>query len=229
MNSKSKIAMSILVAVLILAIIGLTVGLVIVASQVNVNNSMKVTYKATNVQCSIDASGLSYNKSYGETETGSIIKIKDSESNYTLDNKTLTISATSNSSTIGSVEFNEVELTAAGRAVYKFTVKNTATYDAGTTNTFKVDVTVSNSDAEAIGTGNIKVSVADTEANAVTAINGGTNSSTYSVASVPTVDTSAGASNDGITFYVVLTVDNNSLPAELTANLLINITRNETA
>ncbi len=226
MNSKSKVAMSIIIAILIMAIIGLAVGLVIVASQVNVNNSMKVTYKATNVQCSIEASGLSYDKKYGETETGKTIMIKDGD-DYTLDNKTLNISATDTNSSIGSVDFKEVELTAAGRAVYKFTIKNTATYDASTTNTFKIEATVSNTE-EGEDKSNIKVSVASTEADAVSALNG-TPVRTYTNNSVPTVDTSAGATNEGVTFYVVLAVNDTSVAGNLTANLVIQITRNETA
>ena len=60
MSSKQKIAISAIGIVLVLAIIGLTIGLVLVAATATGSSSMKVTYQATNVQCSIAAEGNYY-------------------------------------------------------------------------------------------------------------------------------------------------------------------------
>ncbi|MBQ4558115.1 MAG: hypothetical protein IJA61_01915 [Clostridia bacterium] len=61
MNSKTKIAISAIGIVMVLAIIGLTIGLVLVAQQAQVGNTMKVTYEANNVACTIVTSAADAN------------------------------------------------------------------------------------------------------------------------------------------------------------------------
>ena len=56
MSSKQKIALSAIGIVLVLAIVGLTIGLVLVANSATTTNTMTLTYNATNVDCKITAS-----------------------------------------------------------------------------------------------------------------------------------------------------------------------------
>jgi len=55
MSTKQKIAVSIIAAVMTLAIVGLAIGLILVAQQVQVTNTVSLTYKANNVVCDIKA------------------------------------------------------------------------------------------------------------------------------------------------------------------------------
>ncbi|MBQ4558519.1 MAG: hypothetical protein IJA61_04025 [Clostridia bacterium] len=55
MSTKQKIAVSIIAAVMTLAIVGLAIGLILVAQQVQVTSTVSVTYKANNVVCDIKA------------------------------------------------------------------------------------------------------------------------------------------------------------------------------
>ncbi|MBQ4557840.1 MAG: hypothetical protein IJA61_00485 [Clostridia bacterium] len=60
MTRKYKIITSVVASVLVLIIAGLAIGLVLVAQQVQMTNSVSVTYKANNVNCEITSWGLHF-------------------------------------------------------------------------------------------------------------------------------------------------------------------------
>ncbi len=61
MNSKQKLVIGIVGGILLLAVIGLTIGLVLVAGMGSVGSSMRVTYVAKDVACTIKSSAQIYN------------------------------------------------------------------------------------------------------------------------------------------------------------------------
>ncbi len=113
--------------VFVLAVIGLTIGLVLVAQRATVNNQMSIRYEAKNVDVEIVASGKKY-ASKSDT-TGEAIKLQNSEET------TATISFDAEQSTDeanANILFETVTIDdATGRAVYTFNITNTAS----TTNT----------------------------------------------------------------------------------------------
>ncbi|MBE5735156.1 MAG: hypothetical protein E7361_01760 [Clostridiales bacterium] len=123
MKTKQKIMVIAIVSVLLLAVIGLSIGLVLVAQQATMNNSMTISYTANNVDATITASGINYANATGTSDNDSTINIKDGET--TKQSKTVTFNAEDVTST-GGVEFVNADLTASGRAVYTFEIKNTA-------------------------------------------------------------------------------------------------------
>ncbi|MBE5734925.1 MAG: hypothetical protein E7361_00515 [Clostridiales bacterium] len=123
MKTKQKIMVIAIVSVLLLAVIGLSIGLVLVAQQATMNNSMTISYTANNVDATITASGINYANATGTSDNDSTINIKDGET--TKQSKTVTFNAEDATST-GGVEFVNADLTASGRAVYTFEIKNTA-------------------------------------------------------------------------------------------------------
>ncbi|MBQ4558155.1 MAG: hypothetical protein IJA61_02120 [Clostridia bacterium] len=60
MTKKYKIITAVIVSTLVLVVAGLTVGLVLVAQQVQMTNSVTVTYNATNVDCDITIWAVHY-------------------------------------------------------------------------------------------------------------------------------------------------------------------------
>ena len=222
MNSKAKIGMTALVSVLVLAIIGLTIGLVLVATQASIKNSMHVTYTVDGlVSCKLTATALSYSQAEdwtdedGESEVGTTVYISDGsegDGRFTLDKKEITISeTTANASAVGSIEFKDVKLTADGRVEYKFNIINTST-DA--TSAIDIDVTVENavdSDDEAViaAANNIKVELGEEG----------------SVSEQKTLEIAdlTNATTEGKTIVVVLSVIDPSVEADLYANVVINI------
>jgi len=62
MTKKAKIIVAAVAAFLVLVIAGLAVGLVLVAQQVQMTNSVSVTYNANNVDCEITTYGIHYLK-----------------------------------------------------------------------------------------------------------------------------------------------------------------------
>ncbi|MBE5735629.1 MAG: hypothetical protein E7361_04220 [Clostridiales bacterium] len=116
MKTKQKVLIIAIVSVLLLAVIGLTIGLVLVAQQATMNNNMTISYTANNVDATITATGLRYDTNSTD-ETGKEITTKG--------DNVVTFSA-SQANASGGVEFNNAELTASGRAVYTFEIKNTA-------------------------------------------------------------------------------------------------------
>ncbi len=160
MSSKQKIAISAIGIVLVLAIIGLTIGLVLVASTATGTSSMKVTYVANNVQCSIAAAGVHY--ATVDAADGTAIDLKEDSTSP------ISIDATATDGAMGALEFKDQALTANSEAVYTFTITNTASEGAKAI-TVKTDLTGT--------TGNITVKIGDTR-------DGATEVATHTIASI---------------------------------------------
>ncbi|MBE5735550.1 MAG: hypothetical protein E7361_03800 [Clostridiales bacterium] len=193
MKSKKLAVLITVNIVFALAIIGLAVGLVLVAQQATLNNQMSIKYEAKNVDVEITASGKKYaNKN---DTTGEAIRLADSEQTTTTVQFTATQSA---NETNANINFETVTIDdATGRAVYTFNITNTAS----TTNTkeLKVRATVfDNNDATAFNNdGNVSVRIGKTEALATTM----TENITSSTANV-------GAGGETTTLVVVMSIDN---------------------
>ncbi|MBE5735306.1 MAG: hypothetical protein E7361_02545 [Clostridiales bacterium] len=121
MKTKQKVLVITIIAVMAFAIIGLTIGLVLVAQQATLNNSMSVSYTANNVDATITATAMNYANATGTSTSDKVITIGDEE----LETSTITFDAAQSEAT-NSLKFNDTDMTAAGRLVYKFTIKNTA-------------------------------------------------------------------------------------------------------
>lgn len=167
MSSKTKIAVATLGVVLVLAVIGLTIGLVLVASQGVVTNSMTVTYSATNVACTISAEAYHYDR---EDTKGAAVEANGSTS--------VTFNA-GDKTAAGTISFKEAQITdnGEGYVLYTFTITNAATAEkaikavaseptAGTNMTVTVDDSGAANIAAAGGTGTITVKVEVTDSNA---------------------------------------------------------------
>ncbi|MBE5735551.1 MAG: hypothetical protein E7361_03805 [Clostridiales bacterium] len=122
MKSKKVAILITLNIVFALAIIGLAVGLVLVAQKASINNQMSIRYDAKNVDVEIVASGKKYaNKN---DTTGEAIKLADSEET----SRTIQFTAEQGSDeTNTNISFETVTIDdATGKAVYTFRIKNTA-------------------------------------------------------------------------------------------------------
>ncbi|MBQ4558154.1 MAG: hypothetical protein IJA61_02115 [Clostridia bacterium] len=91
MTKKAKVIVAVVAAFLVLVIAGLAVGLVLVAQQVQMTNSVSVTYVANNVDCNIQSYAIhhiaevenSWNKTINlnsiDTAKMEIVQVKDGE------------------------------------------------------------------------------------------------------------------------------------------------------
>ncbi len=221
MSSKQKVIVSSIVAVLVLAVIGLTIGLVLVAQSAGLGSSMRVTYTAgSQVDCSIVATAKNY--STAEDVTGTPINIKEGES-YSLTSKTIDIDAAlsdadATADKIGTIEFQQVSITAQGRAIYKFEFTNTAGAGAGDIQVqlnaaLETDPTKYGKEAGTQYDPNTVLGVGATEAEALA--EGAP--STLTIADISVGDAA-------VTIYVALTVDDASVDADGIANITIAIT-----
>ncbi|MBE5735726.1 MAG: hypothetical protein E7361_04740, partial [Clostridiales bacterium] len=77
MKTKKNIVALIIFCVLALSIIGLSIGIILVAQQATVMNSMSIRYEATNVDCTVVSSAKLYNNS--SDTVGTDVKIQNSE------------------------------------------------------------------------------------------------------------------------------------------------------
>ncbi len=120
MSSKQKIAISAIGIVLVLAVIGLTIGLVLVASQATATNSMKVTYQANNVACTIQGSATGT----GLTEATKTITATHKIGETVQDSGKIAVAATDNVQN-AAIEFSEAVIEAAdGVVTYTFVITN---------------------------------------------------------------------------------------------------------
>ncbi|MBE5735519.1 MAG: hypothetical protein E7361_03645 [Clostridiales bacterium] len=159
MNTKQKALIITIIAVMALAIIGLAVGLVLVAQQATLNNSMTISYTANNADCTITASAMQYSTT--DTSGGTILQVADIATPTTLeDSQTYIFRASSEEATAGT-KFDKAELTASGRVVYSFTVTNTA--NASNLKELKLLANIIGTTA----TDNITVKMGETEASAI--------------------------------------------------------------
>ena len=139
MNSKTKIAISAIGIVMVLAIIGLTIGLVLVASQANVATNMTVSYRVSGVPCTITSSAKHYNTSKGLSGTFAPVEFTTTDASIVDNVATDVYTVTSGSEEQVVRSFKNVTLEAVQgtsgsmltTVVYTFTVKNDAT--AGST------------------------------------------------------------------------------------------------
>ncbi|MBE5735503.1 MAG: hypothetical protein E7361_03565 [Clostridiales bacterium] len=159
MKAKQKALVITIVAVLLFAIIGLTIGIVLVAQQASLNNSMTISYTANNVDCIVTTSGALYE---GETKVKDITINDTTNTEHSVEFRA-SDNGTNGVSTKDGATFDNVQLTATGKAVYKFTVKNTATPIAGTTRQLQVKAEVGGISDYA----NVVAGVGTTMANAV--------------------------------------------------------------
>ena len=214
MNSKSKIAVISIVSVLVLAIIGLTIGLVLVAGQATLGGSMHVQYNAgATVDCTITASAVNYSDKDATSEISKIMVLdKDDQpqESYTVDIDASVSGAdatTNSASTIGTFDFNSADLMGSGRAVYTFTMKNTSGATGDNYIAFEVQAAKKDGGVQE----NIIISVGSDRA---AALNG--NSSSHKVEHI--------GKNETATIYIVLRVEEAANNAELDAQVTINIT-----
>ncbi len=135
MKTRQKVLIAIILSVMALTIIGMTIGLVLVAQNASVNNSMQVSFNANNVDAKIVASGMNYANFTATGSDGEVIAITGN----TGDSATVVFKATMDEATDG-VGFGEARLYSAGRAVYTFAVTNTA--NVSNTRVLKVLATV---------------------------------------------------------------------------------------
>ncbi len=198
MKTKQKVLVITIIAVMALAIIGLTIGLVLVAQQATLNNSMTVSYTANNVDATITATGINY--STATATTGTTIELSDGTTKD-LTTKTFTFDAAQAEAT-GGVEFEKAELTATGRAVYTFQITNTA--NTANKRELKVKATVFDANLDTTPTfandGNVTVKIGTTEELASTM----TENITTSTANV-------GIGGSSTTLVVVMSIDNKTL------------------
>ncbi len=138
MKTKQKILIGTIIAVLVFAICGLAIGLVLVAQQANMSNTMTISYTANNVDCIVTTSGAFYE---GETKVKDITMDNSDKTEHFVEFKATEV-GTNGISTKNGATFDNIDLTATGKAVYKFTVKNTATPVAGTTRQLQVKAEV---------------------------------------------------------------------------------------
>ncbi len=161
MKTKHKIAIISIITVLVLSVIGMTIGLVLVAQQATMNNSMTISYTANNVDCIVTASGLNYT-SNNISEPITIANTNPANSTTHIVEFKATESGTNNSITKDGAKFNDIQMTATGNAVYKFEIKNTA--NENNDKTLKALATITNYTDKT--TDNIEVKIGATEAGA---------------------------------------------------------------
>jgi len=137
MQTKHKVAMVVTIAVMALAIIGLTIGLVLTAANLSVTNSMTVTYSVTDVKASIVASGEIHEAGVKKTEGGDIaVTGGNTDAN---DGSVVIDTTLADGTQVSGAAFGTVALTDDGHAVYVFAITND-----GSVNNMKVDVNVIN-------------------------------------------------------------------------------------
>ena len=136
MKTKSKVLLITIISVLALTIIGMTIGLVLVARTATLNNQLTVSYVADNVDCEVVTSAMKYPNT--TNNNGEAVLLSDGTSDD-LNSKTYEFKASDNTAT-GGVEFNPTSLTSSGRIVYKFEVTNTA--NSNNTKELKVLATI---------------------------------------------------------------------------------------
>ena len=213
MSSKQKIAISAIGIVLVLAVIGLTIGLVLVASSASAQNSMTVTYRATNVACTIQGSAT------GSGLTQDSITATHTQSGY--DEPTLITANATDAAATGSIQFSAAEITDAnGYVVYKFVITNTA----AATSTVQIyghaaiDGATINNMRVVMGTGETADALVATATNRDAAFT-----------AVTSADTAAIAATESANLFVVIAVDDTTSTANFAASgaqLVITVDQN---
>ncbi len=124
MKTKQKVLIVVIVAVMALAIIGLAVGLVLVAQRANTSGFMTVTYIAKEVDCEITAQGVIVD---GENRTDLTAKIQDSNNTDLSD--TSIVHRAGQSASSNKFVFDNVDLpdpnNGTGYVAYMYVIKDT--------------------------------------------------------------------------------------------------------
>ncbi|MBE5735279.1 MAG: leucine-rich repeat domain-containing protein [Clostridiales bacterium] len=202
MQNKSKIIFISIISVMLLCIMGLTIGIVLVASNAEQDNNITISYEANNVDATITASGINYASS--EDTTGENILLSDGKQSG-LTTGTLTFKA-SQSEVSGTLSFDYALLTATGRAVYTFKIKNTA--DVSNTRSLKLMASVQDTS----NLDNIEVKFGGSEASAIEStvgyveIGGGQNTNTL-VMMVTVDNTTLDVTNATVDIHLQLSCD----------------------
>ncbi len=118
MKTKHKIAIISIIAVLVLSVIGMAIGLVLVAQQANISNSMTISYQATNVDATITTNAKLF-KADGSTNDIELKDSTDTTGSVEFDAK--------DSEADGGFDYKHVDLNAGDYVEYYFTITNTAT------------------------------------------------------------------------------------------------------
>ncbi len=204
-----------LIAILLIAVIGLSVGIVLVASSARLGSSMRVQYTAgAQVDCTITANGKLIADKDNTEDEGTIIKIKDGEGNFTKDNAEIIIDATeAETPSFGTIDFDQnITLKAKGYAVYKFEFKNTA--EGANPANMNVSLVAKIDEEATTHVGNVKVGVGDTLENAMKSDAG----LSQDIANIAASETTARA------IYIVLYVQETQYDADATVSVSIAIT-----
>ncbi len=218
MQTKQKVAMIVTIVVMALAIIGLTIGLVLTAANLSVQNSMTVTYSVEDVKASIVAYGEIHAGGSKLAENGDITV---SGGNTGANDGSVVIDTTAEDNiVISGAAFSTVALTDDGHAVYIFEIKND-----GSVNAMKVDVNVINTatvteggENKSLADANIKMGVAAATDKA-TAITNATKTDATATLATQTVDA------QGTVFVVIaFSVLDTGAAANLTAHATIALT-----
>jgi len=211
MRSK-KVGFFIAVIIMSITIIGLSIGMVLVAGRVSLGNSMIVVYKAKNVEATIVTSAKYY-KTDTDTEP-TAIKFLGTD----LESQTQIITDTTNQADLVANTFEEKRLGAYGYAVYSFVITNNTAAN-NETNKLSVEIITSAPTADA----NINsvlvsstISIADAfnkakqiEGNKITLGNN---------------DVSLLSAQQTVYYVVVLSVNDYLKDAQLLSHTMINLT-----
>ncbi len=194
MTSKQKIMVSVIGIVMVLAIIGLTVGLVLTATQVTASTSMNVSFTSREVDATIVGSAKYYAKGTGE---GTNIEVTNGTATFTAGTET-----NSHSMTFAAQEYaNPTDY-----VIYSFVVTNTApTADAAAIDAYYKIVGGTNATIQ-ISTDGATYTEANTTANTLFSASDG-----------------IAAQNGQLTLYVKVTVKDKTLDMSATGVMSITL------
>ncbi len=120
MKTKHKALIITALISMAVIVIGLTVGIVLVATRAQATAFLTVTYVSRNVDCTITASGI-----VNDNESGNkTILLQDADGNYTLESKTIT-HAYGTDASMDEFEFEHNVLPADGEIEYSFSITDT--------------------------------------------------------------------------------------------------------
>ncbi len=152
---KKKILTIAVFSVMVLTVIGLAVGLVLVAGRASMNNVMQISYVSNNVGARITAYGILYPNATG-TENGVAIPTADGNDSETVEFYEDQEDAN------GNISFQTVTVTDTSRAVYTFNVTNTTS----STNTKELKAMITFNNLQ--DTDNVDIQVGTSESSTTT-------------------------------------------------------------
>ncbi len=197
MKTKQKTLIIIIGTIMALTIIGLAIGIVLVAQRATIDNTMSVSYIADNVDVSVTATATKYDS---DSDEGSTVTMNNGE----LTSSTIEFtSKQSSNQTNASINFDHITLTANGRVVYKFDITNTA--NILNTKELKVEAVIYDNENKTAfnDNNNVNVKIGSNEVDA------------YNLTSeINSYRANIGAGQEDTTLIVVLNIDNTSVSVE---------------